>query len=52
LRFKDKWDWQYFTDSPAIQWSPEIIEEFKDLWTWEMIEFAGNIGLSLNERLP
>ncbi len=30
----------------------EIIEEFKDLWTWEMIEIAGNIGLSLNERLP
>jgi hypothetical protein len=30
----------------------EIIEEFKDLWTWEMIEFTGNIRLSLNERLP
>lgn len=51
-KFYDIIEWEYITDNPSIHWTVELLEEFKDDWAWESIEFCGNVGLSLNTKLP
>ncbi len=52
LKFHDIIEWDYITDNPSIHWTVELLEEFQNDWAWESKEFCGNMGLSLNTKLP
>lgn len=48
-KYKNYLDWSYISKSHDIQFTPELIEEFK--LNWDYFELKENISLSYNARL-
>ena len=45
-KYQEKWDWQLLSRNTALPWSLELIEIFRDRWSW------GKGGLSTNSAIP